>query len=353
MKPIVAFDSHKHYTQVRIENPDGSGVRECRIMHARGQIAGFLRQLPAGCSVAVETVGNWYNIVDEIELAGMQPLLVHAYKAKLMLGSVNKTDKLDARGLNVLQRTGTLPTVWIPPADVRDKRDLARTRMVFSNQRTKLKNRIHSAIDKYGLQDEFRDVSDIFGKKARVHLRKVFELLPSESRYTSELLLAQLETVEASISAIEERMKEVFACDEQIELLMSLPGVGFILAVVIAGEIGDISRFPSAEHLASYSGVTPRVHSSGGKTRYGRLRQDTNHYLKWAFSEAGNSVAVNHKRWPNRHVSGLYERIRRRKCHAKAVGAVGRHLAEASYWILTKKEHYRDRGLSADSSTGA
>lgn len=353
MKPIVAFDSHKHYTQVRIENPDGSGVRECRIMHARGQIAGFLRQLPAGCSVAVETVGNWYNIVDEIELAGMQPLLVHAYKAKLMLGSVNKTDKLDAKGLNLLQRTGTLPTVWIPPADIRDKRDLARTRMVFSNQRTKLKNRIHSAIDKYGLQDEFRDVSDIFGKKARVHLRKVFELLPSESRYTSELLLAQLETVEASISAIEERMKEVFACDEQIELLMSLPGVGFILAVVIAGEIGDISRFPSAEHLASYSGVTPRVHSSGGKTRYGRLRQDTNHYLKWAFSEAGNSVAVNHKRRPNRHVSGLYERIRRRKCHAKAVGAVGRHLAEASYWILTKKEHYRDRGLSADSSTGA
>jgi len=68
--------------------------------------------------------------------------------------------------------------------------------------------------------------------------------------------------------------------------------------------------------------VTPRVHASGGKVRYGRLRPDTNHYLKWAFSEAGNSVAVNRNRFPARHVSQLYHRIRHRKDHAKAVGAI-------------------------------
>lgn len=353
MKTLVAFDSHKHYTQARIEKQDGSGVRECRIEHRRGQIAEFLEQVPGGCPVAVETIGNWYWIIDEIEAAQMQAKLVHAHKAKLMLGAVNKTDKLDAKGLNVLQRTGTLPTVWIPPSDVRDKRDLARTRMVFGNQRTRLKNRIHSVIDKYGLQDEFTDVSDIFGKKAREHLRDVFELLPAQTRYAAGLLLEQLEHVESAISAIEKRMKEVFSSSEDIELLRTLPGVGLILSVVIAGEIGDIERFASAERLASYSGVTPRVHSSGGKTRYGRLRQDVNHYLKWAFSEAGNSVAVNHKRWPDRHVSQLYRRIRSRKCHAKAIGAVGRHLAEASYWMLSRKERYKDRGLLAASSTGA
>jgi hypothetical protein len=62
--------------------------------------------------------------VDEIEAAGQVPQLVHARQAKRLLGMANKTDKLDARGLNRLQRTGTLPTVWIPPGALRDQRDL-------------------------------------------------------------------------------------------------------------------------------------------------------------------------------------------------------------------------------------
>ena len=148
-------------------------------------------------------------------------------------------------------------------------------------------------------------------------------------------------------------MKKLFKETEQHKLLETMLGIGFILAVVILQEVGDIGRFASAERLASYSGVTPRVHASGGKVRYGRLRPDTNHYLKWAFSEAGNSVAVNRNRFPQRHVSQLYNRIRGRKGHAKAVGAVARHLAEATYWILSKNEGYRERGLSEVSPTGA
>jgi len=70
--------------------------------------------------VAVETVYNWYRIVDEIEGAGCIPRLVYAGKAKFMLGMVNKTDKLDARGLNKLQRVGALSEVWIPPGELRD-----------------------------------------------------------------------------------------------------------------------------------------------------------------------------------------------------------------------------------------
>ena len=76
------------------------------------------------------------------------------------------------------------------------------------------------------------------------------------------------------------------------------------------------------------------------QVRYGKLRNDVNHYLKWAYCEAGNSTAVNHKRFPSRHTSKLYKRIRERKGHAKAVGAVGRHLAEASFWVLTRNEDY-------------
>jgi transposase len=350
---IIAFDSHKRYTFARVENDNGEDPREFRIEHRRGNITAFLSHYQSGNAVAIETIGNWYWIVNEIEQAQMVPKLVHARKAKMMFGCINKTDKLDAKGLNILQRTGTLPTVWIAPAEVRDNRELPRTRMVFARERTKFKNRIHSVIDKYGLQDAFDDISDMLGTKGRRVLGSVLGLLPSHTRFTSELLIEQLDQTEQKIRAIEGQMKELFKENDNHELLKTMPGIGFILAVVIQEEIGDIGRFGSAERLASYSGVTPRVHASGGKVRYGRLRPDTNRYLKWAFSEAGNSVAVNRNRFPDRHVSRLYNRIRGRKGHAKAVGAVARHLAEATYWILTKGEVYRDRGLSKVSPTGA
>src|SRR5437899_5021423 len=124
--------------------------------------------------------------------------------------------------------------------------------------------------------------------------------------------------------------------------LMTLPGIAEILAATIALEIGDIGRFPDAPHLASYAGTTPRVHASGGRVRYGRLRADVNRYLKGAFVEAANSAAVNHRRCPDRHVSQLYDRLRQRKGHHKAIGAVARHLAEAAFHVLRRQEAYRD-----------
>jgi len=84
-----------------------------------------------------------------------------ARKAKLMMGQINKTDKLDARGLNTLQRNGTLPTVWIPPGELRDQRELPRTRMALVRQRTQLKNRLHATLAKYALHDV--EVTDLFG----------------------------------------------------------------------------------------------------------------------------------------------------------------------------------------------
>jgi len=348
---IIALDAHKRYSQACVQKQNGQMLCEKRINHDKGQIAQFLSKWTSGSSVAVETVGNYYWIVDEIEQAGMEPRLVHAHKAKLMLGSINKTDKLDARGLNRLQQTGTLPTVWIPPGEIRDRRELPRTRMVFANLRTRLKNRIHSVFDKYGLHTDFDGISDIFGKQGREQMVLTIKQLPSETRYTLRCLLRELDMVEGQIGRIEKRMKKVFSKTEQVKRLITLPGIGFILAVAIANEIGDISRFATPQRLASYAGTVPRVHSSGGHTRYGKLRSDVNHYLKWAYSEAGNSTAVNHKRLPFRHTSKLYKRIRERKGHAKAVGAVGRHLAEASFWVLTRNEDYKEPEIKSVSPT--
>jgi transposase len=253
---------------------------------------------------------------------------------------INKTDKLDARGLNRLQRTGTLPTVWIPSADLRDQRDLPRTRIVLVRARTRLKNRIHATLAKYAVT--VSDVSDLFGIQGRVILTHRLVALPPHTRFATEHLLEQLKMLDEQIAKFENRMREVYEPTPALKRLMSLPGVGFILGVVILSEIGDIHRFPSAACLATYAGTTPRVHGSGDRVRFGKVRSDVNRYLKWAFTEAAEAICRHRAHWPHRHVSQLYARVCHRKNHPKAIGAVARHLAEATYWILTREELYSE-----------
>ena len=340
----TAFDVHKHYTWARVERSDGTVVREKRIPHERGAFQRFLAGCEPGSPVAVETVGNWYWVLDEVEEAGCTPQLVHARKAKLMLGNVNKTDRLDAQGLVRLQRAGTLPVVWIPPQELRDARELPRTRMVLVAQRTRLKNRIHATLAKYGIP--LPDVSDLFGKRGRQELQTRVGELPPHTGFVVSRLLAQVDQLHGEIEALEQRMAELFEVDDTIRRLMTLPGVGFILATVIHTEIGDVSRFSRAEKLTAYTGTVPRVHESGGHRHYGPVRSDVNQYLKWAFVEAANAGCRTRGKHPERHTSQLYARVAKRRGHKTAIGAVARHLAEAAYWMLTKEEPYRDPGSS-------
>ena len=141
MSEYIAFDVHKRYTWVDRQDHSTGTTRCHRLEHAPGAVREYLRGCEPGTAVAVEATGNWYWIIDEIEQARLQPRLVHPRKAKLMMGLVNKTDRLDTHGLNHLQRNGTLPTVWIPPGPLRDLRELTRTRLVLTAQRTRLKNR--------------------------------------------------------------------------------------------------------------------------------------------------------------------------------------------------------------------
>jgi transposase len=343
MDEYIAFDSHKRYTLAERDPVAGGRPRQQRIEHRRGAIREYLADCLPGGAVAVEATGNWYWIVDEIEQAGQRALLVHPGKAKLMMGMINKTDKLDVHGLNRLQRNDTLPTVWIPPGELRDLRELTRTRMVLSRQRTRLKNRLGATLAKHGLVVE--RFSDSFGVGARRLWPGLLAQLPPHTRFCGEVLLGELDRVCEQIGRFEQRLGEVIKMTESMRLVLTLPGVAQILSAVIALEVGEVSRFPDGEHLASYAGTTPRVHSSGDKTRYGRLRADVNRYLKWAFVEAANSVALWHLRHPERHVSRLYRRLKARKGHPKAIGAVARHLAEATWHVLDRQEPYRDPAL--------
>lgn len=340
MKYYIGCDAHKKYSVFQGIDEQGGKLPAVRVGHDREEFGNYLKTLPRGSQIAVETIGSWYWIIDEMEKVGLRPLLTNAGKAKKMRGQINKTDKLDAEGLALLLKTGTLPNVWIPPGELRDKRELPRTRMVLSRIRTKLKNRIHATLAKYNLKTD--EVSDLFGKSGRILLKELILKLPPQTQKTTKISLSLLDHAEEQIIHLEQDIVKIVAETKEMQLLSTLPGVGKILSTIIALEIGDVNRFGSSPQLASYAGTVPRVTASGGRIYHGPVRHDVNRYLKWALVEAANCVVLQQRFHSDRHVTRLYNRIKMKKGHAKAVVAVARHLAEASYWVLKRNEPYKE-----------
>lgn len=127
-------------------------------------------------------------------------------------------------------------------------------------------------------------------KTRKLLILRIARLLdfPPETARMVEVQLTALDQLAAHVETIEDRIRTEIAPTTGVQLLRTAPGVGEILAPVIALEIGDVRRFPHAENLASYAGLVPRVFSSGGHTRLGGISRFVNQYLKWAFVEAAN-----------------------------------------------------------------
>jgi len=339
MEQFIGWDTHKKYSVFVTVNERGESSHEVRVGHDREAYRQYLERLPAGSHIAVEASGHYYWMVDEMEAAGHHPRLTHPLEAKKRMGKTGKkTDKLDAHGLGILLRHGTLPEVWIPPAGLRDQRELLRLRMFWVPQRTRLKNRIQGALARYNVQTGTREV---FSVEGRLNLGRRLGELPTHTRQSVELELTTVDFLEVQIEEVEKHIEEIMQVPVEADLLKTLPCVKRILSMVMTLEIGRVERFPSSAHLASYAGLVPRVHSSGGHTRLGQICGDVNQYLKWAFIEAGNLVVVHQQHLAGEHVVRLYQRVKRKRNYQKAVVAVARHLAEAAYWILKKQEVYR------------
>ena len=139
-----------------------------------------------------------------------------------------------------------------------------------------------------------------------------------------------MDHISEEVAYFQARIADTFEGCEEMRLLQTLPGVGPILSVVIHLEVGDVSRFRKAGALATYAGTTPRLKQSGNRRSLGPVRRDVNRYLKWACVEAANVVCLQRKRWHDRYAVDLYERVKDRRNHGKAIVAVARHLAEST-----------------------
>lgn len=316
----LSGDAHKKFSLFIAMNQEGHYGKPLRVPHDREQMRAFLEALPAGSRIALETSGSYYWLVEEMERAGHQAQVAHALTAKRRMEGRHKTDERDARGLAMLLGNGTLPRVWIPPAELRDQREMLRWRMSLVESRSQIKNRIHGVLLRYNVEAV---ASDLYGEAGRAELQDLLAELPEWTRQSVEEQLETIDHLDRQIEECEQKLEVLPAASTERDLLKTLPGVGPILSAVIALEIGDIARFATAPHLASYAGLVPQARESAGKKRQGKCPADCNTYLKWAFIEAGNVVARHHKNWPGRHVAELYRRVRRNsRMHGKATVAV-------------------------------
>src|SRR6202171_4090891 len=262
MEQFIGCDAHKKFSLFVTMNEKGEYGRAIRVGHDREVFREFLQGLPAGSKIALETSGSYYWLVEEMEQAGHQPQLADPRIAKKRMEGRNKTDKKDARGLAMLLRNGTLPRVWIPPADLRDQREMLRWRMSLVEARSQVKNRIHGVLLRYNLGVK---AADLYGIAGREELADRLAELPEWTRQSVNEQLETVDHLDQQIADCEQKLETLLASNAERDLLQTLPGVGPILSAVIALEIGKIGRFASPQNLASYAGLVPAARESAGR----------------------------------------------------------------------------------------
>lgn len=328
----VGVDLHQHYFFATVMDEKGKVLSEDKVETLDRQIAEYFQPLTKDdkVEVAVEPISSWYYFYEIVEGLGCSVHLVNPLKVKAIASARIKTDKIDSNILAHLLRTNLLPEAYIPCRDIRDLKELLRTRASLVHLRTEVKNRIHAILHKTGIQHEY---SDLFGKAGREFLRGLELRQPYQKALDKYLQVTDNldEQIEQSDQEIQEKVKE----DKQALLLMSVDGISYYSALLIISEIGDVKRFPSWRHLASYAGVVPSVYSSGGKTRTGKITRQGSKWLRWTIVQA----AIRQARADSR-LGEFYRRMKHKKGTRIAKVATARKLLEVIYSMLKSNQPY-------------
>jgi transposase len=253
-----------------------------------------------------------------------------------------KTDTIDSHTLAQLLRVDLIPAAYIPGKETRSFKEMVRQRVFLVRMRTKLKNRIHVLLDRCHVPAP--PVTDLFGKGGTAYLKKL-----KLSGVDSEILrenLKLLEALDTLIKDAEKEIKRLLGDDPRVTLLQSIPGLGPILAVVVALEIDNISRFHAAPKLAAYAGLVPSTYASGGKIFHGHLIHMSNKWLRWAFVEA-DWVAMR----TSPYCRAYYESRKRHKGPHVAIVALARRLSEIVWHVLNEERAYQERPVKIYKKT--
>jgi transposase len=289
--------------------------------------------------VAFESCFNWYWLADALQDAGHVPHLAHALAVHMITRAKVKTDRRDALKLARLLATGMLPEGYIYPRETRPIRDLVRQRTRLVTARARGYASIRLLLYRHGLLDHSRNGVKAWGE---VDLDSI--LADPESRLLARQDLERIALLSTQIAEVEARVLAAASPESGYARLSDMPGFGRALSAVVFYETGDIRRFPSARHYASYCRLVPGTADSGSSSKRGRGSRQGNPHLKAAFTQAAQ-CAVRHyprmKEFYERHTS----RHPGRGSKLIATSVLGHRLASAAYHILKEGTDYRDEIL--------
>jgi transposase len=332
----TGIDYHKRYSVLCTVDADGRRVRAARIaQNEPAAFAAYFQRLPAPSRAVLEACWNWGWLHDLLgELAGIDSMvLAHPGKTRLIAEAQIKTDRLDAEKLATLLRGNLVAQAHASAPATRARKHVLRQRVYWVRLRTRLRNRVHALLARQR-QLEVPVCSDLFGKRGLRWLRELRLGAPDD--LLLQQLLAGFDLLTAQIEALEATMAVDYQSDAAVARLRTLPGVGPILAAVIATEIDGIARFHRPEKLCAYAGLVPTTHASGGKIHHGPLLPFCNEWLRWAFIEASWSAV---SRDPT--LSALYRLHRAHgKPGPKAITIIARRLCRIAWHLLHEQRNY-------------
>ncbi len=337
-------DLAKRETQLAVLNSSGEQVFAKRFDTSREQFLALASELREGDTLALEVTTNSTAIARLIRENSKAKLIVsNPIKTKVIAQAKIKTDKIDARVLVELARVGYLPEVWLPDEDTESLRQFISDRTSLVRRRTESKNTVHSVLHR-NLVRQTR--TDLFGTSGRQWLETLIAgtapdamLIPELDRMRIGSLLNEIDRIDALVADLESVIASYIALHphlkEQLDRLMSVPGINLVTGVGIMAAIGDVRRFPDKKKLAAYFGVVPSTKQSGDSSRNGRITKQGRSEARWLLIEAAEAL----RKSPG-PMRALYTRIYKKRGHNIAVVAVSRKLIELVHHLLLNKEDY-------------
>ena len=347
----AGMDVHYKFSNVTFRDSSGKVVARQRLNHPdRKQLVKRIGLWPKGATIVLEASFGWGWLSDLLIEAGLEPQLSNCYKLEQMRKARGwvKTNKKDADMLSLLPfETTDWWQVWRAPPQVRNRREQMRFRGDLVGLQTAVKSRIHAIFHRHGIFHEF---SDLFGVKGRKFLVELClhnpANLPHQALLALRGQLKLLEHLRRQLADVGRILHKQLANTPLTIRLKTIPGIGLVLAHVLAAEIGEIERFRNHKALASYSLLAPRSNDTGqddpSRSPLGRhLGTRGNRTLKWVFIEAAHGAVRSGGRW-----RAMFDRVTDggKKDRNRGYIKVARELVKVVYVVWKKGVDYQAAG---------
>jgi transposase len=283
----------------------------------------------------IESTTNAWHIYDLLVPLAEKVLVANPIKVKQIAQARVKTDIRDTLILARLLAANMVPIIWVPPAHVRNLRYLLSQRRNLVGMHTAIVNRMHSVAHRHHLDHprgkRFNEKNTKWQRDNVLSDSEQFQL--ELDMNTKKHLAEQTEKITEKLR----RMSHQKPWAESMLYLMQLPGFGVITGMTVLAAIGEITRFESPKHLASYSGLTPGLDQSGVKVRGKKITKEGRKDLRWAIVEVAQRAVKSDPLWKHR-----FNELQRRMHRNQAIVVIARRLLELVWYVLRRKQPYRN-----------